>query len=176
MRSPLRCCTSIIRSSALVQASSSLSVGRTCAGPRGSLHQKLYFRHFFRASFQVVSGRPARPPEAEAAFFLKCRSALESVFARFQKLFFGIVIQPNPWFLQGQVSNFCQICNPGVIYLTNLYMWVVGGRLVTVQIKFVFKINSFLFILILVVVLNCDYCSNFKLLVCDLWVVFSHEY
>ena len=36
-----------IQSSALVQASSSLSMGRTRAWPRGSLHQKLHFRHFF---------------------------------------------------------------------------------------------------------------------------------
>ena len=33
-RSLLWCCTSIIRSSTLVQASSSLSIGRTCAWPR----------------------------------------------------------------------------------------------------------------------------------------------
>jgi len=45
-RSPLRCRTSITRSSALVQASSSLSMGRTRAWPRGSLHPEFYFRHF----------------------------------------------------------------------------------------------------------------------------------
>jgi len=45
-QSLLQCCTNIIRSSALVQASFSLSMGRTRAGPRGSLHQKFYFRHF----------------------------------------------------------------------------------------------------------------------------------
>jgi len=46
-RPPLRCRTSIIRSSALVQALSSLSMSRTRAWPRGSLHQKFYFRHLF---------------------------------------------------------------------------------------------------------------------------------
>ena len=45
-RSPLQCCTSIIRSSALVQASSSLSIGRTCAWPRRLPVTELYFRHF----------------------------------------------------------------------------------------------------------------------------------
>jgi len=53
-RSPLRCRTSIIQSSALVQASSSLSMGRTRAWLRGSLHHKL-FRHFFaRVSLKKV--------------------------------------------------------------------------------------------------------------------------
>jgi len=46
MRSPLRCCTSIIRSSALVQASSSLSIGRTCAWPRRLPITEMHFRHF----------------------------------------------------------------------------------------------------------------------------------
>jgi len=48
MRSPLRCCTSIIRSSTLVQASSSLSMVRTRAWPRTSSSTKIYFRHGFR--------------------------------------------------------------------------------------------------------------------------------
>jgi len=46
-QSPLQCCTSMVRSSVLMQASSSLSMGRTRAWSRGSLHQKFYFRHFF---------------------------------------------------------------------------------------------------------------------------------
>jgi len=46
MRSPLRCRTSTIRSSTLVQASSSLSMVRIEAWPPSSLHQKIYFRHF----------------------------------------------------------------------------------------------------------------------------------
>jgi len=45
-RSPLGCRTSIIRSSALVQASSSLSMGRTRAWSQGSLHQEFFFGHF----------------------------------------------------------------------------------------------------------------------------------
>jgi len=57
---------------------------------------------------------------------LRCRSASDSVFARFSWLIFGVVIQPNPWVSQGQESKNCQICNPGVNYSTNLYMWVVG--------------------------------------------------
>jgi len=52
-RSPLRCCTRIIRSSALVQASSSLSIGRTCAWPRRLPVTEMHFRHF-RASFVYV--------------------------------------------------------------------------------------------------------------------------
>ena len=47
-RSPLQCCTSIIRSSALVQASSSLSTGRTCAWPRSLPVTEMHFRHFSR--------------------------------------------------------------------------------------------------------------------------------
>jgi len=47
-RSPLRCCTSIIRSSALVQDSSSLSIGRTCACPRRLPVTEMHFRHFSR--------------------------------------------------------------------------------------------------------------------------------
>ena len=46
-RSPLRCSTSIIRSSALVQASSSLSISCTRAWPRSSPSTKFYFRHGF---------------------------------------------------------------------------------------------------------------------------------
>jgi len=53
-RSPLRCRSSIIRSSALVQASSSLSMGRTRAWPRGSLHQEFNFRHFSREFFANI--------------------------------------------------------------------------------------------------------------------------
>jgi len=47
-RSPLRCCTSIIWSSALVQASSSLSIGRACAWPRRLPVTEMHFRHFSR--------------------------------------------------------------------------------------------------------------------------------
>jgi len=47
-RSPLRCRTSIIQSSALVQASSSLSMIRTRRGPRTSTSTKFYFHHVFR--------------------------------------------------------------------------------------------------------------------------------
>jgi len=49
-RSPLQCCTIIIRSSALVQASSSLSTGRTCACPRRLPETEIRFRHFSRSS------------------------------------------------------------------------------------------------------------------------------
>jgi len=44
-RSPLRCRTCTIRSSTLVQVSSSLSVSRTHARPRSSPSTKFYFRH-----------------------------------------------------------------------------------------------------------------------------------
>jgi len=47
-RSPLRCCTSIIRPSALSQASSSLSMVRTRAWLRTSSSTKFYFCHGFR--------------------------------------------------------------------------------------------------------------------------------
>jgi len=50
-RLPLRCHTSIIRSSALVQASCSLFMVCTRAWPRGSLHPRILFLPFFRASF-----------------------------------------------------------------------------------------------------------------------------
>jgi len=53
-RSPLRCCTSIIRSFALVQASSSLSINRTRAWPQTSSPKKFYFRHGFRWVFCFV--------------------------------------------------------------------------------------------------------------------------
>jgi len=49
-RSPLQCCTSIIRSSVFVQASSSLSIGRTCAWPRRLPVTEMHFRHFSRES------------------------------------------------------------------------------------------------------------------------------
>jgi len=51
---------------ALVQASSSLSIGRTRAGPRGSLHQKLYFHHFFARvfSYQLEIMHIQSPPPA----------------------------------------------------------------------------------------------------------------
>jgi len=45
-RSPLQCYTSIIRSSALVQASTSLSIGRTCAWPRRLPVTEMHFCHF----------------------------------------------------------------------------------------------------------------------------------
>jgi len=47
-RSPLWCCTSIIRSSTLVQTSSSLSIGRTCAWPRRLPVTKIHFHCFSR--------------------------------------------------------------------------------------------------------------------------------
>jgi len=49
-----------------------------------------------------------------------------------------IVILLNPSFRvsQGQVWRIGQICNPGVNNSTNLYKWVVGGKLVTIQNKF----------------------------------------
>jgi len=47
-RSPLRCSTSIIRSSALVQASSSLSIGCTCAWPRRLPVTEMHFCYFSR--------------------------------------------------------------------------------------------------------------------------------
>ena len=50
-RSPLRCLKSNIRSSALVQVSSSLSMGRTCAWPRSSSIKEFYFCHGFRGPF-----------------------------------------------------------------------------------------------------------------------------
>ena len=53
-RSPLRCRTSIIRSSVLVQASSSLSMGRTRAWPRSSPHQSDFRPWFSRASLYVA--------------------------------------------------------------------------------------------------------------------------
>jgi len=46
-----QCCTRIIRSSAMVQASSSLSMGRTRTWTRGSHHQEFYFGHFFARVF-----------------------------------------------------------------------------------------------------------------------------
>jgi len=49
--SMLWCCTSIIRSSALVRASSSLSMVHTRAWPRTSLSTKIYFRSHFRGLF-----------------------------------------------------------------------------------------------------------------------------
>jgi len=47
-QSALQCCTSIIQSSALVQASSSLSIGRTCAWPRRAPVTEMHFRHYSR--------------------------------------------------------------------------------------------------------------------------------
>ena len=48
MRSPLQCRTNILQSSALVQASSSLSMGRTRAWPWSLPITEIYFRHFSR--------------------------------------------------------------------------------------------------------------------------------
>jgi len=48
----LRCRTSNIRSSALVQTSCTLSMVRTRAWPRGSLHPEFYFRNFFARVFE----------------------------------------------------------------------------------------------------------------------------
>jgi len=54
-RSSLRCRTSIIRSSALVQASSSLSMSRTRAWPRSLPITEIYFRHFSARVFSSVT-------------------------------------------------------------------------------------------------------------------------
>jgi len=54
-QSPLRCCTSIIPSSVLVQVSSSLSISCTRAWPRSSLSTKFYFRHGFRVLFVEIN-------------------------------------------------------------------------------------------------------------------------
>ena len=47
-RSPLQCCTSIIRSSALVQVSSNLFLVHTCAWSRRLPVTEMHFRHFSR--------------------------------------------------------------------------------------------------------------------------------
>jgi len=52
-QSSLRCRTSIIRSSAFVRASSSLSMVHTRAWPRTSPSTKFYFRHGFRGLHTV---------------------------------------------------------------------------------------------------------------------------
>jgi len=52
------CCTSIIRSSALVQASSSLPIGRTCAWPRRLPVTEMHFRHFAREFRIEISKNP----------------------------------------------------------------------------------------------------------------------
>jgi len=52
-RSPLRCCASIIQSSMLVQASSSLSISRPCAWPRRLLVTRIHFRHFLHEFSQT---------------------------------------------------------------------------------------------------------------------------
>jgi len=54
-RSPLQCCTSIIRSSALVQVSSFLSIGRPCSWPLRLPVTEMHLRHFFR-EFNVNIG------------------------------------------------------------------------------------------------------------------------
>jgi len=54
-RSLLRCCTSIIWSSALVQVSSSLSIRRTCAWPRELPVTEMHFRHFSHEFFSYHS-------------------------------------------------------------------------------------------------------------------------
>jgi len=70
-RSPLQCCTSIIRSSALVQVSSSLSIGRTCAWPRRLPATEMHFRHFSREFFNIKQGIS---PHIFLHFFALCTS------------------------------------------------------------------------------------------------------
>jgi len=64
--SPLRCCTSIIRSSALVQASSSLSMVHTRAWPQPHPQQSSIFAMVFAGFFDLVTGLQA------ASFSKKC--------------------------------------------------------------------------------------------------------
>jgi len=52
-RLPLQCCTSIIRSSALMQASSSLSMGRSCTWPTEATRHRNAFPPFSRKHFRV---------------------------------------------------------------------------------------------------------------------------
>ena len=54
-RSPLRCCTSIIRSSAFVQASSSLSIGRARTWPTEATRHRNTFSPFSRDFFLKLS-------------------------------------------------------------------------------------------------------------------------
>ena len=56
-RSPPRCCTSIIQSSALVQASFSLSMVALAARLRRSFPKNVYFRHFSQRVFYTYSIR-----------------------------------------------------------------------------------------------------------------------
>jgi len=83
-RSPPRCRTSIIQSSALVQASFSLSMVALAARLRRSFPKNFYFRHFFPRVFLVCVCvcarsltksffRPSQPgPCARLSLFLLC--------------------------------------------------------------------------------------------------------
>ena len=51
-----RCGVAQASSSALVQASSSLSISRTCAWLRSSVSTKFYFRHGFRGAYFALVG------------------------------------------------------------------------------------------------------------------------
>ena len=79
-QSPLRCRTSIIRSSALVQASSSLSMGRTRAWPWSSSITEIYFRHFLREFFCVscILAAPGDPHFKELHGAAICNTSLQS--------------------------------------------------------------------------------------------------
>jgi len=70
-RLPLRCRASIIQSSALVQASSCLSLGLARTWPWGSLHPEFYFRHFFARVSPWSCGWFFRHCESFLVFFLR---------------------------------------------------------------------------------------------------------
>jgi len=78
----------------------------------------------------VVSGRPARPPEAKIAtiFFRNVEHIGEHVCKIFVTFSRCLNLTESLDFTRTSIED-CQICNPRVNYSTNPYMWVVGGRL-----------------------------------------------
>ena len=99
-----------------------------------------------------VPGRPARPLKAKfrTFFFLKCRSASESVFAGILDQMFQGFIDSYNMFSDAEVSDICRIYVLGVKYLTNVcvmyvMMYVVcagrTNRYVTVKINQIEDVN-----------------------------------
>jgi len=95
-RSPLRCCTSIIQSSALVQASSSWFMGRTRARPRRLPVTEMHFRRFSRELYLFFVLFP--DPQ-----FTKCQTLMK-ILANLQPFLLNLEMSRNKSLIQWSQS------------------------------------------------------------------------
>jgi len=149
------------------------------------LFRVLILRHPLFAQRQVDHRKPLPPGGVSALGDFTMKSLKEEDPPEKQSQFFpkiGVVFQGGPLpqgfssettqeenlpgFLRSKCREFAKYVSGESHISTNLYMWVVGWRHWQVTCPFLLQIqNSSVSILILLVVLKCEYCSESKLFV-----------